>query len=143
MAEYCVDEDVRKRLTTAGRRFLADRDRDGTVSSAEVADLITENIGIAGRVIDAHLSRRYGNINSIRGQQVGYLRDLCIHIAVWGIVSTGGRDKMPETLQLAYDKALESLESIRDGQMDVPGLISEVPVYGPGITTKTPRIANV
>lgn len=143
MSEYCTDDDVRKRMTTAGRKFLADRNRDGSVSSDEVADLITENIGIAGRAIDAHLVRRYGNVNSIRGQQIGWLRDLCIHIAVWGIASTGGRESMPTALQDSYDKAIESLEAIRDNQMDVPGLISTLPVYGPGITTKTARIANV
>lgn len=143
MSEYCVDEDVRKRLTTAGRKFLADRNRDGSVSSDEITDLITENIGIAGRTIDAHLVRRYGNVSSIRGQQIGWLRDICIHLAVWGIVSTGGRETMPTPLQAAYDKAIESLEAIRDNTMDVPGLISTLPAYGPGITTKTARIANV
>lgn len=143
MSEYCVDDDIRKRLTTAGRKWLADRNRNGTVSSDEIADTITENIQIAGREIDAHLYRRYGDVNSIRGQQIGWLRDLCIHIAVWHIISAGGRDTMPGTIQAAYDKAIESLESIRDGQMDVPGLTSNTPIKGPGISTKTVRVANV
>lgn len=143
MAEYCTDDDVRKRLTTAGRKWLADRDRSGTVSADEITDTINENIGIAGREIDAHLFRRYGNVASIRGQQIGWLRDLCIHIAVWHIMSVGGRDTMPGTIEAAYEKAIESLESIRDGQMDVPGLVSNTPTNGPGLTTKTVRIANV
>lgn len=143
MAEYCTDEDIRKRLSTNGRKWLADRNRDGSVSSDEITDTITENIQIAGREIDAHLFRRYGNVDSIRGQQVGWLRDLCIKIATWHIISVGGRDQMPASVQAMYDKAIESLEAIRDGQMDVPGLVSNTPVIGPGITTKTPRVANV
>lgn len=143
MTEYCSDDHIRKRMTTAGRKFLADRNRDGAVSAEEITDIITEGIGFAGRTIDAHLVRRYGNVDSIRGQQILWLRDVCIHLAVWHIVSTGGRDSMPEPLQQAYDKAIENLESVRDGQMDVPGLISNVPTIGPGLSTKTPRIANV
>jgi hypothetical protein len=50
---------------------------------------------------------------------------------------------MPASVQASYDNALESLKAIRDGQMDVPGLVSNTPVLGPGLTTKTPRIANV
>jgi phage gp36-like protein len=141
--EYCDDEAIRKRLTTAGRKWLTDRNRDGSITDDEIADTITENIAIAGREIDAHLFRRYGLVASIRGQQIPWLRDICIKIAVWYIVSAGGRDSMPGSVQAAYDNALESLKSIRDGQMDVPGLVSNTPVLGPGLTTKTPRIANV
>ncbi len=143
MSEYCTDDDVRKRLTTAGRKFLADRNRNGTVSDAEIADTITEGIQIAGRTIDAHLVRRYGNVNAIRAAQIGWLRDLCIHLAVWHIVSTGGRESMPTPLQVAYDKAIESLESIRDGQMDVPGLVAESTVNAPNQSSKIVRVANV
>lgn len=142
MSEYCADDDVRKRLTTAGRKYLADRNRDGTASAEEIADSITEGIAVAGRTIDAHLFRRYGNVDSIRGQQIPWLKDLCVHLAVWQIVSNGGRD-MPASLETAYETAIENLEAVRDGQMDVPGLVTNTPVYGPGITTRTPRVANV
>jgi phage gp36-like protein len=143
MTEYCSDEDIRKRLTTAGRKFLADRNRSGTVDAAEITDTITEGIQEAGSIIDTHLCRRYGNTAAIRGQQNDTLKRLAIHLAVFHIVSTGGRDNMPGPLQDARDKAIETLEQIAGNNVDVPGLVSNVPTYGPQMTTKTARVANV
>lgn len=134
MTEYVTQAEVKKRATANGWRHIADRDHDGRLSDAE-SQAVDAAIAWAGRKIDVAIAPRVLPADA-RGQQVGYLKDLCVDLAVYRLFTNGG-DDAPASIQAAYDEATESLDRIRSGEQ-VPGLTYVYPRPSP-ITTRVPR----
>jgi|GEM_PF-3193608 len=138
--EYLTVNDVQNRLTEAGLRFVADRNQDGTVSSAESTAYIDSAIEYAGNLIDAALTQ-FVEPALARAARNTWLRDRAIDIAAYRAAGHGG-DAIPPRLVADFEFALRELDRIRAGAR-VPGLVYPTPPGGPGRTTRLPRAINV
>lgn len=114
MTEYCESTDVQNRLTAIGYKFVADRDQDGTVSSAELASYITSAIDWAGSVLDDALADQIEPADA-RSQGSTILKHLCVDLACYRATGHGGR-KPPESIEDAYDDAMERVDRISEGR---------------------------
>lgn len=142
MAEYCTQADIQNRLTEAGLRFVADRDRSGTISTAEATAYITSAIEYAGGIIDHALCERLAPASARAQATAGtctWLRDRAIDIAAFRAAGHGGRD-VPETLRQAYDLAEKLLYDARVNRRAIPGLVEDRPANGR--STIGPRVVN-
>lgn len=135
--EYCNSEDVRKRLSTAGYKFAADRDRSGVVSTTEIADTITPAIEYAGNLIDACVLRVGCQPAAARGSGNQWLRDRAIDLAAYRVSTTGGRG----IIQTLKDDADAAMSMIQRTQV-VPGLQYQYPQSAPQ-SARFPRAINV
>lgn len=124
MPEYCSEEDVRKRLTSAGYKFCADLDRSGSLSAAETADTITPAIQYAGNLADACVLRAGCLIPDARGSGNQWLRDRAIDIAAYRVSTTGGRGVII-SLKDDYDAAAKMLATTTK----IPGLQFNYPIH--------------
>lgn len=136
MTEYCTPDDVRKRLTTAGFKFAADKDRSGSVSATEQADTITPAIVYAGNLIDACVLKAGCLIADGRGSQNAWLRDRAIDIAAYRVSTTGGRGVI-QCLKDDSDLAIKWLGSTAE----IPGLQFNYPQNSPR-STRGPSAIN-
>lgn len=123
MPEYVDQATVKKRATVNGWRFIADRDHDGVVSDAE-SDAVDYAIAWAGRRIDEVLNAII-QVSDARSQQVDWLKDVALDLAVYRLFTNGG-DDAPKSIQDAYKDAKESLKRVAGG-MAVPGLVMAHP----------------
>lgn len=121
MPEYCSPTDLQNRLTAEGYDNVVDRNQDGDISGAEVANSVTSSIAWAGGLIDAYLCDRF-DIASARSSGNTFLRDRCIDLAACRLATQGGRDAPTAFLQ-DQQRTLEILRRIRDAGDPVPGLI--------------------
>lgn len=118
MPEYCTISDVENRLTRAGYKFSADRDGDGAVGASE-KEAITEAIEQAGTVIDEHITAtRLITADYARSQAYPVLKHLAVDLAAYRIAGNGGR-KVPQSLQDAFEDAMERLGLYRDGTLTI------------------------
>lgn len=138
MAEYLTATDLTNRLTDAGIKWVADRNRNGTVSSEETAAYVTTSIAYAGNVVDGYLVHQV-DVSVARGQGNAWLRDRAVDIAAWRAAGHGGRE-VPESLVEAKDLALSELQRVKDGDR-IPGFDYPTPISGPQI--RAPRVVNI
>lgn len=134
MTEYVTQAEVKKRATAAGWRHIADRDHDGTLNTAE-SSAVDYAIAWAGDEIDAVLAPKI-EPQDARAQQVRYLRNIAVDLAVYRLFTNGG-DDATTSVQDAFDAANEKLDRIRTG-MSVPGLRYTYPRPS-SRTTRVPR----
>ncbi len=140
MAEYLNITDLTNRLTDAGIKFVADRDRNGTVSTEESAAYLTSAIQYAGNIVDGYLSDQLTPAMA-RGQGNAWLRDRAVDLAAWRAAGHGGRP-VPKSLIEAKELALSELQGVKDGDGRIPGFDYPAPVnarWG----SKTPKMANL
>ena len=139
MSEYLTLADLTNRLTEAGIRYVADRNRDGVVNPAESASYLDSALQYAGNIIDGYLS---GRLNPARARVAGnaWLRDRAVDLAAWRAAGHGGRP-VPQSLTEARDLALAQLQRVREGDR-IPGLEESSPANARCVT-KTPKIANL
>lgn len=134
VAEYCSQADVKERATLQGWRYLADRDHDGQVNTAE-SGAVDAAIEWAGDEIDVALAPKIEPADA-RGQSNRYLKNIAIDLSVYRLFTNGGDDATASVTR-AYEEAREKLQRIKTGE-DVPGLERVYPRPSM-ITTKVPR----
>lgn len=135
MTEYVSSNDVKKRATRNGWRHIADRDRDGTLSTTET-DEVSAAIAWAGRLIDELLPQSV-EPSVARASSNGWLMDRAIDLSVYRLFSNGG-DDVPASILRAYEDALEAMDRVRGGQSSIPGLSYQhaMPSF---VSSKVPR----
>lgn len=138
MTEYCLADDVRKRLTTAGYQFFADVDQSGGISAAELADTITAAIVWAGNILDAEVERMGCDLSVARGAANGWLKDRAIDIAAYRVSTTGAGGDI-EVLRQAYEDAVSLIRRTTS----VPGLRYTFPHPQEGGSGRFPKAINV
>ena len=138
--EYCTNADVENRLTAAGLRFVADRDRDGSVSSPELAAALDAAIAYAGQLIDAALCKQVQPADA-RSSGNFWLLDRAVDLAACRAAGHGGRD-VPLTLVNARDFSLVELSLVAEGRRRVPGLVLTTPLWN-SYRAVGPRVVNV
>lgn len=139
MPEYLTIADLTTRLTDAGIKYVADRNRDGVVDSTESAGYLGSAVEYAGNIVDGYLAEQL-TPSIARSQANAWLRDRAVDIAAWRAAGHGGRP-VPKTLTDACDKALAELQGIREGKR-IPGFTYPGPANARTLT-KTPKVANV
>lgn len=137
MTEYCTVADLVKRLTAVGQKYVADLDRDGTVTSTESLNYLTESIERAGRIIDEYLTERHETAD-LRGSGNGWCKDRCVDLAMYEAITIGGRTA-PESVQEIRDNAMERLNEIKAGGR-IPGYNYSIPTTGSVPTTIPKRM---
>ena len=132
MTEYCSNTDVSNRFTSSAYLLMGDDDDSGALSAGEIAAAITPGIEWAGSEIDYALVNRQPAYDSAAARGAGnvFLRNIAIDLAVWHIVSNGGRD-IPDSMQAAYERAVTKLDGIREEAQLVPGLSGGVKLWDP------------
>lgn len=129
MSEYCTNQQVIDRLTEAGVKHLADRDRSGRVSTAEATATIGTAVTKAGNAIDFAIVS-FCPPATARAQAsagtVGWLTDRAVEIACYEACTIGGASA-PESVQSAFDRATLQLLDVRRDQGVVPGLVIPPP----------------
>lgn len=138
MTEYCSSGDVQKRLTTAGYKFCADGDYDGSVSTGETEDTIAPAIRYAGNLVDACVLKAGCEIPEARGAANEWLRDRAIDIAAYRVSTTGGRGII-QILKDDYDAAIALLKSTTK----IPGLEFNYPFNRPERSSHFPSAINL
>ncbi len=138
MSEYLTITDLTNRLTDAGVKYVADRDRDGEVSPTEAAAYLTSAIVYAGNIVDGYLAEQLPN-GTARGSGNPWLLDRAVDIAAWRAAGHGGRS-VPKTLCEAKDLALQQLQKIREGER-IPGYKYPGPANA-WFPSKTPKVSN-
>lgn len=138
MAEYCNEDDVRKRLTTGGYAFFADLDQSGSVSSSEVADTITSAIQWAGNILDAEVQRMGCRPDVARGASNAWLRDRAIDIAAYRVSTTGGGGELV-VFRTAYDDAISLIRRTTE----IPQLRFQYPWPTAARSHRFPKAINV
>ena len=115
---YATTEQLRKRLSTSGMTWAQDVDDADTFADSAETAYGEEAIEYANALCDEALvpwvtiSPRPAN---------DWLKDRCVDIAAWRLVTLGGREPTPP-LQLAYEDAKDKLEQAREGSLTIPGL---------------------
>lgn len=136
---YLTLTDLQNRLTEAGVRFVADRNRDGSVDATESTAYLTSAIEYAGNLIDGYICRQVPPATA-RSAQNGWLRDRAIDLASHRAAGQGGRS-VPATLTTAQQASLEELQRVQDGA-PIPGFPSIAPANAAAIS-RTPKAANL
>lgn len=139
MANYCSQSDLTGRLTDAGVKWVADRNRDGTADSGEKAAYLDSAIEYAGNIVDGYLCHQVP-VGTARGQGNAWLRDRTVDIAAWRAAGHGGRN-VPDSLIEAKELALDQLQKIKDGDR-IPGFAYPAPINSVAVN-HTPKVANV
>lgn len=96
---------------------------DNTEAEGPNTTVITELLDRAQAIVDGKLAARYAvPVDVVAHPNVfPLLRGLTIHIAVYQAV--GGRnDVISEAKKLLYDRAIEYLAELHDGEADLPGV---------------------
>lgn len=139
MPDYCTQTDLTNRLTDAGIKWIADRNRDGNADGTERSAYLDSAIEYAGNLVDGYICRQVQPA-AARGQANAWLRDRAVDIAAWRAAGHGGRD-VPDSLAESKDLALAELQKIKDGDR-IPGYAYPVPVNSVAIN-HTPKVANI
>lgn len=150
MTEYIATDDVRKRLTTVGLEYVADRDMSGSgITSQEEADYITPAIQWAGAVVDGAIVE-FVEVTMARAANNQWLKDRCLDLAVCRALQVGARE-VPDAITEQYKFAMLLLYGgtspdgldIRGVQQSqrVPGLM--VPRPSSGQQVRFPRVRRL
>ncbi|MFH5805428.1 phage protein Gp36 family protein [Alienimonas sp. DA493] len=126
---YAARSDVQKRLSASGYKWISDRDRSGTVSEDELAEVIDPALGYASSRIDYYVSH-LATPEVAREAGSGLLRDLATDIAAYRVVTQGGRGGYDQ-LKDPHDEALAFLRVLHDEEKPIPGLPDAVNPIGP------------
>lgn len=142
MAEYITAAELRNRLTLAGEEFVADLDQSGSgVNDAEIAATITPAIQYAGTLMDEAIAS-FAPPATARAANNAWMKDRVLDIAVARAVENGG-GKVPASLRRAAEESKEKLESVRRGELIIPGFAYPLPGDGLGQNVIGPRVRNV
>lgn len=123
MTTYCLNQDVRDRLSEAGVLYCVDDDRDGVIDTDGSA-LIDDAIAAVSAEIDGYLTpvieavpveQSSGNLNR-------WLRDRCVDLACERLCSRKGKKVVASISQTAA-RSRDWLEAVADKAMRVPGLV--------------------
>lgn len=108
MTDYCSPSDIEKYVSTP--TFIQLTNDEGT----EEADISVaeEAIVYSSTLIDGYLRGRY---NLPLDTHFPLLKILCIDISVHRLYSRRVRDDMPEVIENAYNKAIQTLRDIQKG----------------------------
>ena len=108
MTDYCLPSDIEKYVSTP--TFIQLTNDEGT----EEADISVaeEAIVYSSTLIDGYLRGRY---NLPLNTHFPLLKILCIDISVHRLYSRRVRDDMPEVIENAYNKAIQTLRDIQKG----------------------------
>lgn len=136
---YATTEQLRKRLSTSGMTWAQDVDSPDAYADTAEATYGEEAVEYANALCDEALAP-WVTISPRPAND--WLKDRCVDIAAWRLVTLGGREPTPP-IQLAYEAALEKLDMAREGTITVPGLnYNETLVNGqPGVPPI--QVANV
>jgi hypothetical protein len=140
MPEYCSDDDIRKRLTTVGYAWAADRDRTGVPSKQNIADYITPSIVKAGNIIDFYICSQVTPATARTSTPNPWLKDRCIDIAAREVILIGGGD-VPPMLDVLYQETLALLAEVRAGAL-IPNFTYPAP-QNARATSRLPKVANL
>lgn len=134
---YATVEQLEAFVTAGGWLHIADRDGDGTVSTAEL-DAMKDVVEASNNIIDAALEPHMSP-DAVRAADNDWLRDRCLEIAAYKGAVLGGRDAAPSVAD-NYDDALRMLNQVNRGEFRVPRLT--YPKTETNRTTRTPRAIN-
>jgi hypothetical protein len=128
MSSYCLRADVEAAWPPAAVLDAADDDDNGSLSPAEEAN-ITRAIDRAASIMNAVLEVRY-DLDDLADNV--WCRDCNAALAAYllGIRKT---DEAPPGIEAEFDRYLDDLARIRDGQMNVPS-VSESDQHCPTVT---------
>ncbi len=140
MPNYCTLLQLQSRLTEAGLRFVADRNKSGGVSSDESADYLDTALAYASNLIDAALC---GIVPPAVARAAGnaWLADRAVDLAAHRAASHGGREP-PAALSDACRQAFQLLERVQQRQQCIPGLIIPQPRTDCQLPCAAPRVVN-
>ncbi len=105
---YCSVADIRSYVSTTTLAQLTNDDGKDEVNLT----VTKEAILYASTLIDGYLRGRY---NLPLNTQFPLLKILCIDIAVHRLYSRRARNEMPEVIENAYNKAIQTLRDIQKG----------------------------
>lgn len=135
MTEYTSQAAVKKRATANGWRYLADRDHDGSLSTAE-SDAVDQAIVWAGLQIDYALAPAIEPADA-RSQGNAHLDAIAIDLSIYRLFTNGGDDP-PVSIKDAFLAAEEQLRRIKGGEA-IPGLTIVPPFNSSAGSRKVPR----
>lgn len=115
---YATTEQLRKRLSTSGMTWAQDVDAADAYADSGEAGYGEEAVEYANVLCDEALAP---HVSVVPRPANDWVKDRCIDIAAWRLVTLGGREPTPP-IQLAYDEAREKLDMVREGTITVPGL---------------------
>lgn len=136
---YIERDLLEKRLTKVGYKYLTDAEQTGTVQSDEEEDVIDTAIAFASNRIDAAICGQVDPTHA-QAQQNAFLQDLCLDIAVYRAMGTGGK-AVPETFVNDYLAALKQLDSLKSNRVRIPNFSYPSTVCAPKIS-RTPKSFN-
>lgn len=125
MAYYAERTRLEKRLTDAGVKFVANRNRDSLTSDTEKEDTLDEGLRVASNRIDAALIGQI-DVAIARSQACDVLSDICVDLAAAYCAGLGGRT-VPESLKDSKTDAESLLQRFEAG-FRVPGLTYPTPI---------------
>lgn len=116
---YATTEQLRKRLSTYGMVWAQDVDSPDAFADSAETEYGEEAVEYGNVLCDEALAP---HVNVVpRPVPNDWLKDRCVDIAAWRLVTLGGREPTPP-IQLAYESAIEKLDMVREGAITVPGL---------------------
>ena len=128
MQTYCTREDIESTWNPAGVLTAADDDNNGSLSAGEEAH-IARAIERAAGTMNAVLEVRY-SLSDLADSE--WCRDCNAALAAY-LLATRSGDAAPDTVAAEFDRYLDALASIRDGELNVPEA-SESDAHGPTVS---------
>lgn len=129
---YTTREAIRKRLTSVGYQWTADRNQSGGVTEQELVDVIDPAIDYAGNMVAGAIAHLVDPA-AAASLSNAWLRDRALDIAAFRATTQGGR-RTPKVLRDDYERALEMLNEVLEGTRKVPGLTGATASAARGIT---------
>ena len=128
MQTYCTREDIESTWNPDDVLAAADDDNSGTLSAGEEAH-IDRAIERAAGTMNAVLEVRYRLADLADCE---WCRDCNAALAAY-LLATRSGDAAPDTIAAEFDRYLDDLALIRDGELNVPE-VSESDAHGPTVS---------
>jgi phage gp36-like protein len=128
MQTYCVKADLESVWNPSAVLAAADDDTNGSLSPVEEAH-ITRAIERAAGTINGVLEVRY-ELTDLADNE--WCRDCNAALAAY-LLATRSGDSAPDAIAAEFDRYLEDLAQIRDGLVNVPGIV-ESHQHGPTVS---------
>jgi hypothetical protein len=128
MQTYCTRADIESTWNPDDVLAAADDDNSGTLSPEEEAH-ITRAIERAAGTMNAVLEVRY-RLSDLTASE--WCRDCNAALAAY-LLATRSGEAAPDTIAAEFDRYLEALALIRDGELNVPE-VPESDTHGPTVS---------
>ncbi|MDE2098986.1 MAG: DUF1320 family protein [Patescibacteria group bacterium] len=138
---YCQIIDVWRRMGPNGFLWAVDRKGAGSATADQVQSFAASAIAWASGIIDVYLDAKI-RPEVAEGMGNDWLRDRCIDIAVYRVMTIGGREVV-DTVHDDYTGAIEMLRLVKDQYLEVPRLTIPPAIGAPRGGSNRPRIANM